>query len=691
VIALSSGTFALGAADPVPAMQGPVWMLNPRSIQVPACQPAASPSACPAMPLPRGVTDVLVDVASLPNGAAYEWRDATSAAPAQAAAGAPAHAALSLWSGSCGDRVTVRVQRGTIFVLDHGTAAGHEDDGAGTTTADQEHGGGDPKLLARVPEGGKVVCEVVAGTCGSRWRRSGDPWTCHRAVVGRSGVDCNGWRGSTGSRSCGSGKQNDTDNGSKADIVPSFGYSGAGTSGVAAQLDVPEGQHVAGGTAPIHESIIPDVADNSLLTIVINLDSRPERLAATVAELKRITAVPLDIVRLPATLNGDRAHLGCARSHARALRLALASGRRWALIAEDDVEIVYPRLLNRLLGKVAAMPEDQVDFGAVMLGPIGITIYHVRALGTLTTDIDGIVTMELAFGASLTLVHRSEMRLLLHNIEQFITKMEASTLVLEVPRTNQTAKSVKFGIDFLLSPDIMVGELGVISNQDIHRNLLMSDGRGAWLAHLPSPVRQREDYSDNFGQQLRHQTPRYFTTGFQRGIRSNIFYEFGAELIRSDLVRINNDAPLLQPPVYRFAAGTPKHVTIQLNLDCSRDSTFARKRTAAFFMEAYGWFDTASLVKLTFNSSDHNVPVRLGLTAWLSGFFSGSETRDGKLDATITLSPSHDIHGFKIACASPGTPDATWLVTDSDLVPTVFRHIEMAKSAIIFADSKQTN
>jgi hypothetical protein len=488
------------------------------------------------MPLPRGVTDVLVDVASLPNGAAYEWRDATSAAPAQAAAGAPAHAALSLWSGSCGDRVTVRVQRGTIFVLDHGTAAGHEDDGAGTTTADQEHGGGDPKLLARVPEGGKVVCEVVAGTCGSRWRRSGDPWTCHRAVVGRSGVDCNGWRGSTGSRSCGSGKQNDTDNGSKADIVPSFGYSGAGTSGVAAQLDVPEGQHVAGGTAPIHESIIPDVADNSLLTIVINLDSRPERLAATVAELKRITAVPLDIVRLPATLNGDRAHLGCARSHARALRLALASGRRWALIAEDDVEIVYPRLLNRLLGKVAAMPEDQVDFGAVMLGPLGLDNFQEREQGSLNTKQDGVVTVLFGFGATLTLIHHSHMRNLLTNIELFIDKMETSQMLVDSPRSGRTSGAAKYQIRIRF-PKSPQGRDIFLSNQDLHRNILAQDGRNLWVAILPFPVMQRLSRSDNFPNLVSPDgttthavlpDPEYFATV---GTRSNIIFELEASTI----------------------------------------------------------------------------------------------------------------------------------------------------------------
>lgn len=84
-----------------------------------------------------------------------------------------------------------------------------------------------------------------------------------------------------------------------------------------------------------------------LPAFVINLDRRPDRLAAIVENLDRIgveaTRISaIDAKTLPALKRPDNLNLGaraCMLSHCKALRAFLATGRPAALILEDDAEV----------------------------------------------------------------------------------------------------------------------------------------------------------------------------------------------------------------------------------------------------------------------------------------------------------------------------------------------------------------
>jgi len=114
---------------------------------------------------------------------------------------------------------------------------------------------------------------------------------------------------------------------------------------------------------------IDDVVD---VVYWINLDHREDRKKNFLEEMKKLN-LPLNrIVRISATYEPERGHLGCCKSHVRCLETFLESPYKNCLIFEDDfVFTVSPKEIQRGLH---ALVDYNVNYDVCMLSGSEIEI-----------------------------------------------------------------------------------------------------------------------------------------------------------------------------------------------------------------------------------------------------------------------------------------------------------------------------
>ena len=98
--------------------------------------------------------------------------------------------------------------------------------------------------------------------------------------------------------------------------------------------------------------------------VYINLAHRNDRKAAILSELAKIHTVCANIYRIDAVLEPLCGHLGCGKSHVKALELAIHHGWSSVLIVEDDIQFMAePAVLTTMLTQVFDVPWDVVLLG----------------------------------------------------------------------------------------------------------------------------------------------------------------------------------------------------------------------------------------------------------------------------------------------------------------------------------------
>lgn len=94
--------------------------------------------------------------------------------------------------------------------------------------------------------------------------------------------------------------------------------------------------------------------------LYINLNYRIDRKKYVLNEVKKLSHITTNIHRIDAVLEQWCGHLGCGKSHVKALELAIENNWGSVLILEDDVEFVED-LSN--LNKI-----DKIEWDVMMLG-----------------------------------------------------------------------------------------------------------------------------------------------------------------------------------------------------------------------------------------------------------------------------------------------------------------------------------
>jgi glycosyl transferase family 25 len=149
--------------------------------------------------------------------------------------------------------------------------------------------------------------------------------------------------------------------------------------------------------------------------IYINLDHRTDRRAEFEVECARLNIPPEKVVRFPAIKMEDPT-VGCASSHARALRLAHSLGVGNALICEDDFAFhEEPRVVQRKLAHFFNL----VDAGGMPWSAVQLAhqVYESERF-------DGVVSIaRRASNAAGYLVNRPLMQPLAQTIEDAIPKL----------------------------------------------------------------------------------------------------------------------------------------------------------------------------------------------------------------------------------------------------------------------------
>lgn len=98
--------------------------------------------------------------------------------------------------------------------------------------------------------------------------------------------------------------------------------------------------------------------------VYINLAYRTDRKSAILSELAKIHTVCTNIHRVDAVLEPLCGHLGCGKSHVKALELAIHHGWDSVLIVEDDIKFTAePHVLSTMLTQVFDVPWDVVLLG----------------------------------------------------------------------------------------------------------------------------------------------------------------------------------------------------------------------------------------------------------------------------------------------------------------------------------------
>lgn len=96
----------------------------------------------------------------------------------------------------------------------------------------------------------------------------------------------------------------------------------------------------------------------------INLAHRTDRKAHILSELEKLKPLTTNIHRIDAILEPMCGHLGCGKSHVKALELAIEQGWPSVLIAEDDLQFTEPpEILVKKLADVSECPWDVLLLG----------------------------------------------------------------------------------------------------------------------------------------------------------------------------------------------------------------------------------------------------------------------------------------------------------------------------------------
>ena len=96
----------------------------------------------------------------------------------------------------------------------------------------------------------------------------------------------------------------------------------------------------------------------------INLAHRTDREVHILSELEKLKSMTTNIHRIDAILEPMCGHLGCGKSHVKALELAIQQNWPSVLIAEDDLQFTEPSdILVRKLLDVSECPWDVLLLG----------------------------------------------------------------------------------------------------------------------------------------------------------------------------------------------------------------------------------------------------------------------------------------------------------------------------------------
>ena len=102
---------------------------------------------------------------------------------------------------------------------------------------------------------------------------------------------------------------------------------------------------------------------NNIVVYYINLDHRDDRRREIIGEIQKLGGVPS--IRIPGVYEKDRGHLGCSKSHIKALETFINSGSDKCIILEDDFQFINdPKQLD--------LPSSTFD--VVMLSGSGGTV-----------------------------------------------------------------------------------------------------------------------------------------------------------------------------------------------------------------------------------------------------------------------------------------------------------------------------
>jgi hypothetical protein len=98
--------------------------------------------------------------------------------------------------------------------------------------------------------------------------------------------------------------------------------------------------------------------------LYINLTYREDRKRSICNELTKLAAVCSNVHRIDAVLEPMCGHLGCGKSHVKAIELAIANNWDSVLIVEDDLELTQPPdVLCKMITDAHAVAWDVILLG----------------------------------------------------------------------------------------------------------------------------------------------------------------------------------------------------------------------------------------------------------------------------------------------------------------------------------------
>jgi GR25 family glycosyltransferase involved in LPS biosynthesis len=98
--------------------------------------------------------------------------------------------------------------------------------------------------------------------------------------------------------------------------------------------------------------------------VYINLEYRKDRKAHIVSELANLAPLCTNVHRIDAVLEPFCGHIGCGKSHVKALELAIEQNWDSVLIVEDDLQFTQP--VDELLSKLTDI--FTIEWDVILLG-----------------------------------------------------------------------------------------------------------------------------------------------------------------------------------------------------------------------------------------------------------------------------------------------------------------------------------